>query len=752
MVATSVSTPSRQQTALALKKIIESSFTSGIDAVLSFALDEDNTITGKFLENRQVYTFEISPKNRIRYVEAQAKSDAYLAGFVEVMPIRLDKMNGGKKKRCIVGKACGGTCIAKGKVCDRELSPKAAQLSNAVRKVLGGSTTKPPEQKFPKINPGLVGAAVFAAGVLGVPVAGYLATRATYRAGFSESAEIAKKEAEKLATQNYKWTKRDKKLIAASKFKGEGVPEPKSEGEPAIPDVLYGGTPNERYFLGEVGKRYGKEPSEMYKKAKQITLVANGFAGEDNTDSGVSVSGDLMGNDGLFDDHHVVPIDASGFSPNFMKGEEIAKNVLEKVFKEGRNPVAVRMASHAYAFSKKHPDVPINLIGYSGAGMATHEAQEILKQMGVKVRVANFGSPYGGLTEKVGDSVTFNSPSDFVTRHTPVRDEINVPHVDGHFKYLLDSKVRGKLRDYFDGKKIKGEPTSLEQERHAQNVLKKERSAFAEKQARLREIDRKRKERGAKRSKKKLDSIKPNCSPKSKLCGTRCVPKEYNCKQTKQKPFNATNAVSIGVGIAATVGLGAAIAIPASMALHTEIAKNRAETVKRNVEKEEDAIKDSPVEHFVIINPKTGKTIAKGSSNEATRVDIPTEAMGKMKGAIFTHNHPKALNFPESHPQGKGTSFSEADIRISCQMNVKEMRAVSRKYRHSLSVGAKGWGDWDNQVKPIYDKHDEQLLKECQDHILSRKYKAAELNAIYHHELNKRVAKDMGWTYIRTPI
>lgn len=291
--------------------------------------------------------------------------------------------------------------------------------------------------------------AIAGAALIGTPIAGYLAMRERYRSGFTESANMAKAEGEKMTGQPRPVSDYERNLASTV-----GIVMPTTEK--MIPDQLYGSTP----IMREVSKQaLGTKPSEMT-VAKQITLVANGFDGRGDANGGASVASDLSGAE--FDDHHIVPISNQGFAAEpgktgIVKPEDALKAQLSTVLREGRNPVAVRMAATAYAFHRKHPALPINLVGYSGAGMATHEAAEILKKLNIPVKVANFGSPYFGLTEKVGDSITFNSQRDYVTEKTPVRDEINVSSVKDHSAYLKNDIVRAKLKDFFDDKTIVGE-------------------------------------------------------------------------------------------------------------------------------------------------------------------------------------------------------------------------------------------------------------------------------------------------------
>lgn len=214
----------------------------------------------------------------------------------------------------------------------------------------------------------------------------------------------------------------------------------------------------------------------------------------------------------------------------------------------------------------------------------------------------------------------------------------------------------------------------------------------------------------------RLDRTTPKCSPKSKLCGNTCVPKNKKCKSTAQ------------------------------------LASNAPDFVQRKVEAEENKIKDLPYEHGLIIDSKTGEVLAHRTDNHPTSITFRGEDIPKMKGAIITHNHPNAYGYWPGHPAAKGLSLSDADIKAACIYGPKEMRAVSAGYRHTLSTGEKGWGDWNFRVQPVYRKHEAQVMDEYQTDLILGRRSVEQLEADYHHEVNTRTAKELGWKYERKVI
>jgi hypothetical protein len=468
----------QQRIRLMLKRVIESGFTSGINGVLSFDLEEDGKITGKFLENRQVYDFAITPNNILSYVESKVRSDAYLIGYYGDSGLlkygaRLDTSS--SKRRCVAGKPCGKTCITKGKKCSIKLGNVAAKTMGAIRTQLKSAppdTNKQDVAKKYNVTPLIAAGAIAGAAVIGMSAASYMAFRSEYREGFKESAEKVK-------------------TAVKEKLDKDSDTTPLKTGLNGDKDI----------------------------DADEITLVVGGFAGQDGKNS-EKWAKQLLGNDGLFDNHYVEPIENKEFDVDFQEHIENTKKgqfspgtitgnnkilamemswakMLNTAIGKKHNPVSVNLATQAYYYHQKYPDKPINLMGYSAGGMVTHEAAEILKELGVtkNVKTANFGSPYWGLTEKVGDSITFASDNDQNMTGMPIRDRVEVSSVHNHFDYLKNPTVRKQLKGFLGGKAVSGEKISKEQEERIKKAQsRREKRNPEELKRKLEERNRRRKQ------------------------------------------------------------------------------------------------------------------------------------------------------------------------------------------------------------------------------------------------------------------
>lgn len=258
-------------------------------------------------------------------------------------------------------------------------------------------------------------AALAGAGFLGLSATTYLGLRLRYRAGIAQSAELAK--------------------VAARKIQ--------------VPDSAG--------------------------KAEQLTFLMGGFTGKNTGEGGANAIKYLLRKE--LKSHALVPVKNKGFDILIKpkKGEEdliiiqrlnkrrgigrvqlqaefagkSIRKMLQKTIIDGRNQAALDLAANAYAYSQRFPGKPVNLIGHSAGGMITTEAAEILKRMGVETRLVNLGSPYFGLTEKVGRQIHITSRKDLID-YLPKRDSVYINSVSGHgvTDYLKDAEVLRTLKNF----------------------------------------------------------------------------------------------------------------------------------------------------------------------------------------------------------------------------------------------------------------------------------------------------------------
>ena len=172
--------------------------------------------------------------------------------------------------------------------------------------------------------------------------------------------------------------------------------------------------------------------------------------------------------------------------------------------------------------------------------------------------------------------------------------------------------------------------------------------------------------------------------------------------------------------------------------------------LEKIVHRYEDQIKDLPTEKALIIDDKGRVILAKGG--DRTSVEFTVDEVDKMKGAIVTHNHPN-LGWGKDDARSKGFSFSYADMELAIIADVKEMRAVSNGYRHSLKPGSGGWNDmkW-NKLDSTYKKYEKEVYGEFATKIITGNIKRDVAEVDYHHEINRRTAKELGIIYKREEI
>lgn len=136
--------PSIQQINRLLLQIVNSIYLDEADTIMGIPkLDDGSNIVFRFRDGREIYDAVITPRDQLRYVEADLRSDSYTEGsylsstIPALMPqgyisgmleatIRSDGKR--RRSRCGKGKTCGDTCIERGDVCDRPV-PKPARVA-----------------------------------------------------------------------------------------------------------------------------------------------------------------------------------------------------------------------------------------------------------------------------------------------------------------------------------------------------------------------------------------------------------------------------------------------------------------------------------------------------------------------------------------------------------------------------------------------------------------------------------------------
>lgn len=202
---------------------------------------------------------------------------------------------------------------------------------------------------------------------------------------------------------------------------------------------------------------------------------------------------------------------------------------------------------------------------------------------------------------------------------------------------------------------------------------------------------------------------KINCTPGNHQCGDICIPKKKKCQLSKEQ-------------------------------------------IEKKVHEAENKIKDLPIEYGVVLDSQ-GNVVSIKKGKQTSVPYTPEEAV-KMKGMIFTHNHPNVGNFPASDIRSKGCGFSKNDLEFASYWQLKEVRAVSNGYRHSMKPPPTGWSPSfrEYRLKPAYEKYETEVIYEFRQKIYSGTMTIGDAYVNYHHEVAKRTAKELGMIYKREEI
>jgi SPP1 gp7 family putative phage head morphogenesis protein len=179
---------------------------------------------------------------------------------------------------------------------------------------------------------------------------------------------------------------------------------------------------------------------------------------------------------------------------------------------------------------------------------------------------------------------------------------------------------------------------------------------------------------------------------------------------------------------------GLSVSIPAKV--QESIQQTGLEAIVRSYEAE---IKNKPYENCYAFGPEGNILLSKSGSVDT--IVITREEGARLKGAIFTHNHPRS------------SSFSPADINTSCNTELKEIRVASSKYSYSMRL--KDGSNfsrtlWDD-IEPAMNHHYYDVKFEFTAKIATGEMPLEDAELQHWHEVWSRVVKDIDkLEYIRT--
>lgn len=162
-------------------------------------------------------------------------------------------------------------------------------------------------------------------------------------------------------------------------------------------------------------------------------------------------------------------------------------------------------------------------------------------------------------------------------------------------------------------------------------------------------------------------------------------------------------------------------------------------TLEQAITEKEKLIANLPHERAYVFDAAGTVLLEKDGGKSSVNFDASEFAL--MKDAVLAHNHPAI-----------GGSFSPEDIHLAAKYDMAEIRAVGKAYRHSASRPAPGWSEqfWDSAIKPSYRRHEADVIREFRAAILSGSMTVTQAEEQHWHEIWTRVAKEVGFAYVRT--
>jgi hypothetical protein len=94
-------------------------------------------------------------------------------------------------------------------------------------------------------------------------------------------------------------------------------------------------------------------------------------------------------------------------------------------------------------------------------------------------------------------------------------------------------------------------------------------------------------------------------------------------------------------------------------------------------------------ESAMVVDFRGQKAFTKDGTSD--QVAFTSEEVNQMASGILSHNHPDGWNFEAVDTRSGGNSFSRDDLEIAVGADLSEIRAISRKYIHSILRPPNGW-------------------------------------------------------------
>ena len=194
----------------------------------------------------------------------------------------------------------------------------------------------------------------------------------------------------------------------------------------------------------------------------------------------------------------------------------------------------------------------------------------------------------------------------------------------------------------------------------------------------------------------------------------------------------------------------------------TDKGLNRQEAFRIN--QLESKIRNRKTEKGYIVDAN-GNIIAETVNGTAHKAKFYNRDLAKSENAILTHNHP--TEGADSGLYGTlagriGLPFSEQDLKVAAEFNLKEVRAATPTYTYSIRRPKGGWGD-KKKIEEALRKHHINASTQANSYALKQGvYRTSDMqrrkeivdraNVGIQYSLLKQLAKDMGWEFTRRRV
>ncbi len=164
----------------------------------------------------------------------------------------------------------------------------------------------------------------------------------------------------------------------------------------------------------------------------------------------------------------------------------------------------------------------------------------------------------------------------------------------------------------------------------------------------------------------------------------------------------------------------------------------------------EDRIRSDALETVGLFDAQGSLIYRNQGKADRVEIHLNESQQRRVKDSFMTHNHPTEKGVRRGDPRWRGYSFSVEDIEAAAELEVAEIRVVTRGYRHSMRPPKSGWNkELSENIRLAFEKNRAKVLSEMRSAIARGELTIEQAQADEFHETWQRTSKQLRLKYKR---